>query len=237
MYGHPADMGPILEIVNENDLFVIEDACQAHGAEYKGRRVGGIGDIACFSFYPSKNMTVCGDGGIITTNNGGIAEKIRMLRNHGRRKKYAHEIIGYNLRFNEIQASIGIKQLEKLSSWNGARRKIAQIYNRTLDGPVVTPIEEQWAKHVYHVYVIRTEKRDDLQKFLKRQGVSTGIHYPIPIHKQPVIESILGSQHSLKNSELAARTVLSLPMCPQLTPNQIEHVYTKINDFFKKHKN
>jgi len=234
LYGHPVDMDPILEIANENDLFVIEDAAQAHGAEYKGRRVGGIGGISCFSFYPSKNMTVCGDGGIITTNNEKIAEKIRMLRNHGRWEKYTHEVIGYNLRFNEMQASIGIKQLEKLPSWNKARRKIAQIYNRTIDDPVVTPIEEQWAKHVYHMYVIRTEKRDDLQKFLERQGISTGIHYPIPIHKQPAIESILGRQPPLRNSELAARTVLSLPMYPQLTLGEIEYVCAKIKDFFKK---
>lgn len=235
LYGHPADMDPILEIANENDLFVIEDACQAHGAEYKGRRVGGIGDITCFSFYPSKNMTVCGDGGIVTTNNEEIAEKIKMLRNHGRREKHTHEIIGYNLRFNEIQASIGIKQLEKLPNWNKARQKIARIYNRTITDLVVTPIEDQWAKRVYHMYVIRTEKRDNLQKFLKRQGVYTGIHYPIPIHKQPAIETILGRQPPLKNSELTARTVLSLPLYPQLTPSKIEYVCAKINDFFKTH--
>jgi len=154
LFGHPADMDSILELAEEKDLFVIEDACQAHGAEYKGRRVGGIGHIACFSFYPSKNMTVCGDGGIITTNDEEIAQKLRMLRNHGRQEKYVHKIIGYNLRFNEIQAAIGIKQLEKLPCWNEIRRQIAQIYTEALNDLVITPTEETWARHVYHMYVI-----------------------------------------------------------------------------------
>jgi len=227
-------MDLIMEIAEENDLFVIEDACQAHGAEYKKQKVGGIGHVACFSFYPSKNMTVCGDGGIITTNNEEIAEKIRMLRNHGRQEKYIHKIIGYNLRFNEIQAAIGIKQLEKLSSWNKARRKIAQIYNKTLNDLVVTPTEEPWAKHVYHMYVIRTKKRDNLQEFLKKNGISTGIHYPIPIHKQPAITNALGQQSSLKNSEIAAKTVLSLPIYPHLNTNKIEYISSKIRKFFQK---
>ncbi|MHA1834747.1 MAG: DegT/DnrJ/EryC1/StrS family aminotransferase [Candidatus Baldrarchaeia archaeon] len=235
LFGHPTDMDPIIEVADKNSLFVIEDACQAHGAEYKGRRVGGIGHVACFSFYPSKNMTVCSDGGIITTNNEEIAQKLRMLRNHGRREKYVHEIIGYNLRFNEIQAAIGIKQLEKLPNWIKSRRKIAQTYNTTLDGLVILPAEESWAKHVYHMYVIRTNRRNDLQKFLKKQGISTGIHYPIPIHKQPAITNMIGQQSSLKNTELAAKTVLSLPIYPQLTTNQIEYICRNIRDFFEKH--
>ena len=234
LFGHPTDMAPIMEIAEENDLFVVEDACQAHGAEYKKQKVGGIGHVACFSFYPSKNMTVCGDGGIITTNNEEIAEKIRMLRNHGRQEKYVHKMIGYNLRFNEIQAAIGIKQLEKLSSWNKARRKIAQTYNKALDDLVVTPTEEPWAKHVYHMYVIRTQKRDKLRDFLKNNLISTGIHYPIPIHKQPAITNTLGQQSSLRNSEIAAKTVLSLPIYPHLNTNQIECISTKISEFFQK---
>jgi perosamine synthetase len=234
LFGHPADMDPILELADENALFVIEDACQAHGAEYKSQKTGGIGHTACFSFYPSKNMTVCGDGGIITTNNEEIAQKLRMLRDHGRREKYVHEIAGYNLRFNEIQAAIGIKQLEKLPHWNESRRKIAQTYNSALDNSVITPTEESWAKHVYHMYVIRTNRRDELRKFLEKQGVSTGIHYPIPIHKQPSIANIVGQQSSLKNTDLAAKTVLSLPIYPQLTTDQIKHICEKIEVFFKK---
>jgi len=236
LFGHPADMDPIMKIAEENNLVVIEDACQAHGAEYKGRKVGGIGHIACFSFYPSKNMTVCGDGGIVTTNNDEVAEKVRMLRDHGRLEKYTHKIVGYNLRFNEIQAAIGIKQLEKLPSWNEARRKIAQAYNEALNNLVVVPVEEHWAKRVYHMYVIRTEKRNNLREFLKKKGISTGIHYPIPITKQPAMTNMLGQRSSLKNSELAAKTVLSLPLYPQLAMNEIGYVCAKISEFFEKFK-
>jgi len=236
LFGHPADMDPIMKIAEENNLVVIEDACQAHGAEYKGRKVGGIGQIACFSFYPSKNMTVCGDGGIVTTNNDEIAEKIRMIRDHGRIEKYTHKIVGYNLRFNEIQAAIGIKQLEKLQGWNEARRKIAQAYNEALNNLVVVPVEEHWAKRVYHMYVIRTEKRNNLRQFLRENGISTGIHYPIPIPKQPAMTNVLGELSSFKNSELAAKTVLSLPLYPQLSINEIECVCAKISEFFKKFK-
>jgi perosamine synthetase len=234
LYGHPTDMDPIMEIAEENNMLVVEDACQAHGAEYKKQKVGGIGHLACFSFYPSKNMTVCGDGGIITTNNEEIAEKIRLLRNHGRNEKYIHKIIGYNLRFNEIQAAIGIKQLEKLPSWNETRHKIAQTYNKALNDVVTVPIEASWAKRVYHMYVIRTKKRDNLREFLKKNGISTGIHYPIPIHRQPAIIEALGEQPSLKNSEIAAESVLSLPLHPQLEMKSIEYVTSKIRQFFQK---
>ena len=149
LYGHPADMDPIMEFAEERGLFVIEDACQAHGAEYKSRKAGRLGHLGCFSFYPSKNMTVCGDGGIVTTNDEELAEKVRMLRNHGRTQKYVHDIVGYNLRFNEIQAAIGIKQLEKLPDWNATRRKFAKKYTELLKDFVVVPKEASWAKSVY----------------------------------------------------------------------------------------
>lgn len=234
LYGHPVDMDPLMDIANENDLLVIEDAAQAHGAEYRGKKVGGIGHIGCFSFYPSKNMTVCGDGGIVTTNNEEIAEKVRLLRDHGRKEKYVHISLGYNLRFNEIQAAIGLKQLEKLLVWNGKRRKIAREYNKFLDGLVTTPIEESWAKHVYYVYVVRTSRRDALQDFLKRNGVSAGVHYPIPIHKQPAMSAIVNPHLRLQNTEDSAKTVLSLPMYPQLTRHEIEYVCDKVSLFFQK---
>lgn len=236
LYGHPANMDPINEIAEENSLYIIEDACQAHGAEYKGRRVGGIGHIACFSFYPSKNMTVCGDGGAVATNNNEIAEKIRKLRDHGRLDKYVFDLVGYNLRFNEIQAAIGIKQLEKLPHWNETRRKIAKMYNKLLEDLVITPVEAPWAKHVYHVYVIRTEKRDRLMEFLKRQGISTLVHYPVPIHRQPAIISVLGAQTRLKNTEKLAKEVLSVPMHPKLTKDEVVYVSTKIGNFVKSSK-
>jgi perosamine synthetase len=236
LYGHPANMDPIMEIAKENDIYVIEDACQAHGAEYKGKKVGGIGHVACFSFYPSKNMTVCGDGGAVVTNNGKIAETVRKLRDHGRRDKYVFELKGYNLRFNEIQAAIGIKQLEKLPEWNKARRNIARMYNQALEGLVTTPVEETWAKHVYHVYVIRTKKRDELREFLSRHGISTLVHYPVPIHKQPAITSVLGTQPALKNTEKAAKEVLSIPMYPRLTKREVKYVSDKIAEFFESCK-
>jgi len=236
LYGHPANMDAISEIAEENDLYVLEDACQAHGAEYKGRKVGGIGHVACFSFYPSKNMTVCGDGGAVVTNDEEIAEKVRMIRDHGRREKYIFKMVGYNLRFNEIQAAIGIKQLEKLPEWIEARRNIARMYNQALEGLVTTPVEETWAKHVYHLYVIRTEKRDELREFLRQHAVSTGVHYPVPIHKQPAITSVLGVQPALRNTERFAQEVLSLPIYPALTKGEVEYVSEKIAEFLQGYK-
>lgn len=233
LYGHPANMDPIMDIAEENNLFVIEDACQSHGAEYNGRKVGGIGHIACFSFYPSKNMTVCGDGGIVTTGDEEIAMKIQMLRNHGRRKKYVHEILGYNLRFNEIQAVIGIKQLDKLPSWINNRRKMARTYSDLLKGVTTTPIEESWAKHVYHLYVIRTKERDDLKEHLQKYGISTGIHYPIPTHRQPAILRYLNPKTTLKNTEECAESVLSLPIYSKQRMSEVKYVCEKIIDFFE----
>jgi dTDP-4-amino-4,6-dideoxygalactose transaminase len=181
-------------------------------------------------------MTVCGDGGAVVTNNGEIAEMVRKLRDHGRRDKYVFELKGYNLRFNEIQAAIGIKQLEKLPEWNEARRNIAGMYNKALESLVTTPVEESWAKHVYHVYVIRTKKRDELREFLSRYGVSTLVHYPVPIHMQPAITSILGAQKALENTEKVAKEVLSIPMYPALTTREIEYVSNKIVEFFEVSK-
>jgi dTDP-4-amino-4,6-dideoxygalactose transaminase len=226
-------MDPILEIAKDNDLYVVEDACQAHGAEYKRKKVGGIGHVACFSFYPSKNMTVCGDGGAVVTNDEAIAETVRKLRDHGRRDKYVFELKGYNLRFNEIQAAIGIKQLEKLPEWDEARRNIAEMYTQALRDIVTTPVEEPWAKHVYHVYVIRNRKREELKGFLSRHGISTLVHYPVPIHMQPAITDLLGAQPALKHTEKAAEEVLSIPMYPALTKREVEYVSDKIRQFFK----
>jgi len=234
LYGHPADMDPILDIAKENGLYVVEDACQSHGAVYKGRRAGGIGNVACFSFYPSKNMTVCGDGGAVVTNDDEVAEKVRKLRDHGRVDKYVFDLQGYNLRFNEIQAAIGIKQLEKLPRWNEARRNIAKMYNKALDDLVTTPTEESWAKHVYHLYVIRSKKRDELQKFLSNSGISTLVHYPVPIHEQPAITSLMGTQPTLGNTEKFAKEVLSIPMCPTLTVSEVDYVSGKMREFFKR---
>ena len=232
IYGHPADLDPIQSLAEDRGLFLLEDCCQAHGAEYRGTRVGAIGDIGCFSFYPSKNLTVCGDGGMVVTDNEETAEKIRMLRNHGRREKYLHEILGYNLRFNEIQAAIGLIYLSRLSRFNEQRRSLAKKYTRLLSEiPITTPKEMQWAHHVYHMYVIRAENRDQLREWLKSKAINTGIHYPVPVHLQPGIRSHIPLARDLENTEQLVKEILSLPMYPQLTEEELLKVVHYIKEF------
>ena len=229
LYGHAANMGVIQKIAKKHSLFVIEDAAQAHGANFKTKKAGSMGDLGCFSFYPSKNLTVCGDGGIVVSNNNSLIDKIKMLRNHGRNEKYLHRILGYNLRFNEIQAAIGRIMLKKLSKNNEKRRKIANRYNEELCNDVIKPIEEKWAKHVFHMYTIRVSNRDKLQKFLNEHNIGTGIHYPIPIHKQPLLKEF--NKVSLPNTEKISKSTLSIPMFPKLTESQQKHVINTINKF------
>lgn len=230
--GHPADMDPILEIAAKHDLSVVEDACQAHGAEYKGKQVGSMGRIACFSFYPSKNMTVCGDGGMIVTDDVKLSEKTRMLRNYGQKKKYYHEILGYNYRLSEISAAIARIQLKKLPSWNERRRKNARLYTQlfTEKGTdIILPVEKKWAKHVYHYYVIRSSRRDKLVEFLEKSRIGVGIHYPIPLHLSPVVKGY--GKGNFPMSEKVAGEVLSLPAHPTLTAEQIKFIVDKITEF------
>ncbi|MCK4262382.1 DegT/DnrJ/EryC1/StrS family aminotransferase, partial [bacterium] len=195
LYGHPADMDPIMEIAEKYNLKVIEDAAQAHGAAYKSRirpgrtraerRVGSIGDINCFSFYPGKNLGAYGDGGMVVTGDDEMANKVKLLRNHGRREKYEHLIEGYNYRLDALQAAILKVKLARLNEWNEARRTRAKLYNDLLaDAAVITPLEREYAKHVYHLYVVRTKERDKLKEHLKARGIATGLHYPIPLHLQ-----------------------------------------------------
>ncbi|MGP8337833.1 MAG: DegT/DnrJ/EryC1/StrS family aminotransferase [Methanosarcinaceae archaeon] len=230
LYGHPADMDPIKELADKHDLTIIEDACQAHNAKYKGEKTGYLGDIAVFSFFPSKNMTVAGDGGMVTTSNEELAGKISMLRDHGRTGKYIHEMLGLNLRLSEIPAAIGREQLKHLDEWTDKRRHIAKKYNTLLNGVVETPTEAQWAKHVYHLYVIRTEDRDDLSKHLNDHGISTGIHYPVPVHKQPCMQA---GNISLPVTDACVDRILSIPMHPKLTGEQIEYISLKIQEWTK----
>lgn len=227
LYGHPCDMDPINKIAKENDLTVIEDACQAHGAVYKGKKCGSIGQIGCFSFFPSKNMTVLGEGGMVSTNNNELAEKISMLRDHGRKDKYVHEILGLNLRMDEMHAAIGRESLKKIIEWNRKRRDVASLYNRSLDGlDLVYPVERSWAEHVYHLYVIRIKDRDKLMIYLKRRGISTGVHYPVPLHKQPcMLEDVY-----LPVTERCVEEILSLPMHPQLSREEVEYVCDNIKE-------
>lgn len=232
LYGHPANMDEIKKIAKKNSLLVLEDAAQAHGAMYKKKPIGSFGDAGCFSFYPSKNLTVCGDGGIVVSNNLELIKKIKMLRDHGRTSKYIHEILGYNLRFNEIQAAIGNIMLKKLASANASRRKTAKIYDEKLNSKVIVPKVEKWATPVYHMYTIRTKLRDKLQEFLKKKGISTGIHYPVPIHKQPVYKKF--NKINLPITEEIASTTLSIPMFPYLPRDQQKYVIENINKFFEQ---
>ncbi len=235
LYGHPANMDSILALAKRYGLFVLEDCCQAHGARYKGKRVGSMGMGGCFSFYPSKNLTVFGDGGILVTSDDEMARTCRMLRDHGRKEKYEHELVGYNLRFNEIQGAVGRLQLRRLDGFNESRRRIAQWYNDGLKGiPVITPQAKDWAEPVFHLYVIQTSDRDKLADFLKEKEVQTGIHYPIPNHQQPAVKNALGLQPKLKKTEEVARKILSLPMYPELEKEKVDFVCKAIREFFER---
>lgn len=220
MYGHPADMDSILSIADEHGLHVIEDSCQAHGAEYRGRKTGCMGDAGCFSFYPTKNLGCYGDAGMVVTNSKKLKENLVMLRNYGQSKKYHHKFIGYNSRMDEIQAAILMVKLKYLDQWNKKRRTIAELYNNHLkDTDIETPLEKEYSKHVYYVYVVKHKNRDLLQKELLKQGVQTMIHYPVPVHKQ---DAYLDHQnHSLPVSEKICEQVLSLPMNPYLSKEDV----------------
>jgi dTDP-4-amino-4,6-dideoxygalactose transaminase len=233
LYGHPVDLDPILDLAKRHGLFVLEDCCQAHGAKYKGKRVGSMGVAGCFSFYPSKNLTVFGDGGMMVTSDDKLAATWRMLRDHGRKEKYEHELVGYNMRFNEIQAAVGRLQLKRLDGFDGSRRQRAGWYNEGLAGtPVITPKMKEWAEPVYHLYVIQSEKRDALADYLKEKGVGTGIHYPIPNHQQPAVKNTIGAQPKLEKTEVAAGKILSLPMYPELQKEQVDYVCAMVKEFF-----
>ena len=231
LYGHPADMDPIMEIAEKYGLYVIEDACQAHGAEYKGRKVGSIGHIGCFSFYPVKNLGAYGDAGMVVTNNEELAEKLRTIRNYGSSKKYHHDFVGVNSRLDEIQAAVLRVKLRHLDEWNEKRRKIAKLYNELLENTeIITPIEKEWAKHVYHLYVIRHKERDKLQKYLKENGIKTQIHYPVPVHKQRAYLD-LGINEYLLITERICNEILSLPMYPWFEEGEIEYISEIIRKF------
>lgn len=231
LYGQPADMQSISEIAQRHGLRVIEDAAQAHGAEYRGRRVGTWGDAACFSFYPGKNLGAFGDGGAVITNDSEIADKVRLLRNHGRRDKYEHLIEGYGERLDALQAAILRAKLPHLDEWNVQRRTLANRYRQLLDGlPVGVPVEHPRIHPVYHLFVVRTSRRDEIQRHLKSRAIETGIHYPIPLHLQPAYRYLAYREGDFPNTEEAAREVLSLPMYPELSDEQISLVAEAIGE-------
>jgi dTDP-4-amino-4,6-dideoxygalactose transaminase len=229
LYGHPADMDPILDIAAEHGIAVIEDACQAHNSVYKGRPVGGLGRAGCFSFYPGKNLGAYGEGGIVTTNDPNMARQARMLRDWGAEKKYHHVLKGFNYRMEGLQGAILRVKLKYLAGWTDARRHHAQAYDDALrHSGVVTPTEASWARHVYHVYAVRCADRDGLQKTLQSNGIGSGIHYPIPVHLQPCWAELGHKPGDFPESEKAAKEVLSLPMFPELSDTEIEMVAAAI---------
>ena len=231
LFGQPADMGAICGIAEERGLYVIEDACQAHGARYRGQPVGTIGDVGCFSFYPGKNLGAYGDGGAVTTRSAELAARVRMLRNYGQSRKYYHMIRGYNSRLDELQAAILSVKLRHLERWNEARRKIAARYDRELGPNVTIPRTREGSHHVFHLYVVRARLRDRLQEWLANRGIETQIHYPIPIHLQDAYGDLGLPSGCLPITEEASAQVLSLPMFPELTDVQVGRVIEAVNAF------
>lgn len=238
LYGQPADMDPIVEIASRHHLYVIEDCAQAHGAIYKGRKVGTFGHVSCFSFYPGKNMGAYGDGGAVLTNDPDIAERVQLLRNHGQKVKYEHLVVGYCHRLDNLQAAILNVKLPFLDEWNAQRRHHADLYNQLLkDVPgIVKPYVLPYVEPVYHLYVIRVMdgKRDALQKYLTQMGIQTGLHYPIPVHLQPAYQTLGHQPGDFPVSEKLAKEGLSLPMYPELKEEQIEYVSDHIKRFMNE---
>jgi dTDP-4-amino-4,6-dideoxygalactose transaminase len=243
LYGQPADMDAINYIAKRHGLKVIEDAAQAHGATYHGRKVGSLSDAACFSFYPGKNLGGYGDGGAVTTNDPEIAEKVFALRDHGRaigadgkRAKYEHEFVGYGERLDTLQAAVVGVKLKYLSEWNTLRYRHALRYNDLLKNinDITIPYQAEELRHVYHLYVLRTSRRDELLNHLNKSGIGAGVHYPIPLHRQPAFVKLGYGENSLPETDRAAKEILSLPIYAELSNEAIEIVCEQIKTFYDK---
>jgi dTDP-4-amino-4,6-dideoxygalactose transaminase len=225
LYGQPVDLQPLRELCDEKGMALVEDAAQAHGARYRGKRAGSVGDLACFSFYPAKNLGAWGDGGAVCTGRPELAERLRTLRNYGAPRKYQHEEVGVNSRLDPLQAAVLSVKLQRLDRWNELRRQLAEAYRELLAGSgAALPAERPWGGHVYHLFVVRHARRDALQQHLGRQGVGTGVHYPIPNHLLASYKHLGLGPGSFPEAERAAREVLSLPMFPQMTRADVERV-------------
>jgi len=231
LYGQMADMDAIMEIARRRGLYVIEDACQAHGAEYKGKRAGSIGDAGCFSFYPGKNLGACGEAGACVTNNPDLRAKIAMFRDHGQAKKYYHDVIGWNGRMDGFQGAILSIKLRHIDKWTDSRRSHARAYDQAFAHVhgVLTPKEAAYAKHVYHLYVLRVKNRDQLLKRLADRGVHCAIHYPVPLHLQEAYKHLALGRGSFPVAERCAEEILSLPMFPELTADDIASVVREVS--------
>lgn len=234
LFGQPCEMGSIVDLCKDRKLILIEDACQSHGAEYKGKKVGSFGDIAVFSFYATKNVAT-GEGGMITTNDDDKAKMARTIIDQGQEKKYYHTMLGFNFRMMEVQAAIGIGQLARLDENNGKRISNAKFLTENLSGitRVETPFVSPKIKHVFHQYVIRCKNREELRNHLLKNGIESSIHYPLPIYKQPLYEN-LGYRDSLQNAETASQEVLSLPIHPSLSGKDLETIVTEVRRFYEK---
>jgi dTDP-4-amino-4,6-dideoxygalactose transaminase len=231
LYGHPVEMQPLMDFAQVHGLRVIEDASQAHGATYRGQRVGSLGDIGCFSLYYSKNLGAYGEAGICVTNDPELARAIRMLRDHGSLARYQHEVLGVNARLDELQAAVLRVKLRYLSGWNAARQKHARIYSDQLRDVVETvPVVRSWGTHVYYVYVVEVQNRDHFRKMLEQEGIATGIHYPTPIHLQPACARYGYERGRLPITEEVTQRIVSLPMYPELTGEQIQVVVNAVKN-------
>ena len=235
LYGQMADMDPLLDLAARRGLWIVEDAAQAHGASDRGRRAGTLGVLGAFSFYPGKNLGACGEGGAAVGQSEALLETIRRLREHGQSRKYVHEIEGYNGRMHAIQAAFLRVKLPHLAGWNAARRRVADLYREALAdvAEIRLPVERPGAVHVYHLFVIRADRRDDLQRHLTARGIGTGLHYPVPLHLQTAYERLGVRTGAFPVTEAAARDILSLPMYPELSPDQIGIVADAIRDFYR----
>jgi len=232
LYGHPVDLDGISAVAKRHNLLIVEDAAQAHGARFRGGRIGSFGNAAAFSFYPGKNLGAYGDAGLTTTSDEALAKKMRLLVDHGRTTKYSHDLIGYNYRLDGIQAAVLNVKLRHLDDWNRSRRRLAHRYTEALSGlPVETPAEKRG--HVYHLYVIQVDDREGLGKFLGDQGIATGVHYPLPLHQQPALKDLAGSKKRLPVTERVAERILSLPMFPEMTDAQQDRVVEGVRSFLK----
>ncbi|WGG45447.1 DegT/DnrJ/EryC1/StrS family aminotransferase [Rossellomorea sp. DA94] len=238
LYGQMADMDKIKEIADKHNLAIIEDAAQSIGSLYKGKKVGELGTTACYSFFPTKNLGAYGDAGMIITSDDEVGERMRVIRVHGSKPKYYHHVLGYNSRLDELQAAILNVKFKHLDDWSNQRRENAYYYNellhKELGDVIVTPYEEEFNHHVYHQYTIRVPKRDELQAYLKEQGVATMIYYPQPLHLQPVFKELGFNEGDLPETEKAAKEAISLPMFPELKREQQEYVVSKIKEFYNK---
>ncbi len=231
LYGHPADLPGIQRLCAERSLWLLEDCAQAPGAAWQGKKVGSFGRAGAFSFYPSKNLTVMGDGGLLVTDDDDVAARCRRLRDHGRINKDVHSEVGFNLRFNEIQAAIGRVLLRRLDTMNDRRRALATRYAAGLKGlPLALPTERSGARHVYHLYVVRTPRRDELAKFLKERSIATGIHYPVAGHQQPAVEHL--SPPALAHTERIVKEILTLPISAGHTEAEVDEVIAAVRAFF-----